>query len=344
MGACSNCQKGSLSNNKEEKLSFFDNLITKYYTALFVLKLIPNFKIFKRFVRGYFRVNFLKKEQIRFVEIFVTLACNAKCDFCSNGLFTKKVGILSLEKYLDIIDQCAKLDVPVIGLIGGEPMLYKGINDLVKRAKYHGIYSILATNGTLLNETKVKELADLGLNNITISIHSLDSNKHDSILKIKGAYENAFKVKDYCKKYGLDFSMASVASHQDFSDGTFDRMIDFAEKEKIYLTVNPIIPTGYASTKQELLLDSEDVKKLNEISRRSIYVSTHLTNNYFGFGCPAGNAYIGVNVTGEMFPCFFIPVSLGNVQNMSLRQAWEKACSSPLFTKRHKMCYAAYSR
>src|SRR3989338_9011545 len=153
-----------------------------------------------------------------------------------------------------------------------------------------------------------------------------------------------YKVKDYCKKYGLDFSIASVASHQDFSDGTFDRMIDFAEKEKIYLTVNPIIPTGYASTKQELLLNSEDVKKLNKISKKSIYVSTHLTNNYFGFGCPAGNAYIGVNVTGEMFPCFFIPVSLGNVQNMSLRQAWEKACSSPLFTKRHKMCYAAYSR
>lgn len=330
--------------DKKLKIGFLKNLSTKYHTILFTLKFIPNFRSFMRFVRCYLRVNLLKKNQIRFVEIFVTLACNARCDFCSNGLFTEKKGNISLEKYLDIIDQCAELDVPVVCLIGGEPLLYKELNILIKRINYHGMVSMIATNGSLLTEEKVKELAECGLNNITISIHSLSKDEHDAALKLKGAYERAFKAKEYCDKYGIIFQMASVASHKDFTNGNFDKMAKFVEEKKIPLSVNAIIPTGFAHAHNELLLSNEDVEKLNRISYQSNYVSTHLTNNFFGFGCPAGNSYLGINATGEMFPCFFIPVSLGNVHEMSLREAWQKALRSPLFTKRHKMCYAGVSR
>ena len=125
--------------DKKLKIGFFKNLSTKYHTIIFTLKFIPSFKAFMRFVRCYLRVNLLKKNQIRFVEIFVTLACNARCDFCSNGLFTEKKGNISLEKYLDIIDQCAELDVPVVCLIGGEPLLYNDLNTLIKRISYHGM-------------------------------------------------------------------------------------------------------------------------------------------------------------------------------------------------------------
>lgn len=61
-------------------------------------------------------------------------------------------------------------------------------------------------------------------------------------------------------------------------------------------------------------------------------------------GYPAGNAYVGVSASGELLPCFFIPISLGNVNRVSLEQAWEKACQSPLFCKKHKMCYAGTGR
>ena len=52
--------------------------------------------------------------------------------------------------------------------------------------------SMIATNGSLLTEEKVKELAECGLNNITISVHSLDKEEHDAALKLKGAYDKAF--------------------------------------------------------------------------------------------------------------------------------------------------------
>lgn len=336
--SCENCGK------KNNKRGFFKNFVTKYHTFIFTLHFIPNFRVFLRLLRGYLRVNILGKDQIRLVEIFVTLDCNARCHFCSNGLFTKKKGDLTFEKYIEIIDECAKLNVPVVCLIGGEPLLYNRLNELIQRINKHGMISMISTNGSLLTENKIKELKMRGLSSIAISLHSMNEAAHDAVLKIPGAYKRAFQAKDYCDKYGINFLMASVVLHSDFVNSGFDKLVNFVSEKKIPLSINPIIPTGYANTEKDELLTFDDVQKLNKISAESNYVSTHLTNNFFGFGCPAGNGYVGVNVTGEMFPCFFIPVSLGNVKEMSLKEAWEKACKSPLFTKKHKMCYAGTSR
>jgi MoaA/NifB/PqqE/SkfB family radical SAM enzyme len=259
-------------------------------------------------------------------------------------LFTSKKTNIAREKFHEIIDECAELNVPVVCLIGGEPLLYKHLNELICRIDSHGMMSIIATNGSLLTEERVRELAGCGLTNVTISLLSLDEATHDRMMRLDGVYRQAFKARDYCREYGVTFQLATVLRHADFENGAFDHYVEFAERERTFLSINPIIPTGYAIDKQEELLTSDDVRRLNEVSRKSLYVSTHLTNNYFGFGCPAGNAYVGVNASGELLPCFFIPVSLGNVNQVSLKEAWEKACSSPLFCKKHKMCYAGTSR
>ena len=339
MNQCQNCAIAP-----EQKNNFVENLKIKFHTFIFILKFIPNWRVFWRFVKGYIKVNVFKKDQIRFVEIFVTLACNGRCSFCSNGKFSEKHGNLPLEKYLSLIDECAELNVPAVCLIGGEPLLYPHLNKLVERISRRGMISMIATNGYLLTEEKVKELAKCGLTNVTISLHSMDEATHDSIIGLQGAYGRVFKAREYCEKYGVSFQLASVVGHCDFTDGTFDRQIKFVQEKKIRLSINPLIPTGYATAQKENLLTFEDVKRLNTASVHSNYVSTHLTNNFFGFGCPAGNAYLGINTTGEIFPCFFIPVSLGSVNQITLREAWQKACWSPLFKHKHKMCYAGVSR
>lgn len=70
-------------------MRFFENLITKYNTAVYLAKMCPNLRIFGNLIKGYLKVNLFRRNQIRLVEIFVTLTCNAKCDFCSNGLFAE---------------------------------------------------------------------------------------------------------------------------------------------------------------------------------------------------------------------------------------------------------------
>jgi MoaA/NifB/PqqE/SkfB family radical SAM enzyme len=322
---------------------FRENLVIKIKTVLLMLRLIPNARVFLRLVRGYLRVNLLGREQLRFVELFVTLACNARCEFCSNGLFTEKKGTLGYDRYLSLIDECAELDVPLVCLIGGEPLLYDRIEELVERIHRRGMMSMIATNGRLLTEERVRDLAVAGLTNVTASLFSLDEARHDAVLKLPGTFRRIFEARDYCRSYGISFSLATVVGHDDFENGNFEQLVEFAENEKVPLSINPLIPTGFGQRQLTNLLTPADRARLDEVAKRSVFVSTHLTNNYFGFGCPAGNSYLGVNATGEIFPCFFFPVSLGNASEMTLAEAWRRACRSPLFTRRHKMCYAGVS-
>lgn len=322
----------------------WERLKTIVQTTRCVLGLVPNARVLFRLVRGFLRVNFLRRDQIRFVEMFVTLACNARCGFCSNGRFTETTRALPVEKYLGLIDECADLDVPVVCLIGGEPLLFPHLAALVERIARRGMLSMVATNGFLATDERVRELAAAGLANLTVSLLSPDAATHDAAMGLPGAFQRAFEAREHCRKHGVSFSLATVVSHRDFLDGSFDRLVGLAERERVPLSVNPLIPTGRAQSQKELLLAPEDTRKLDEISRGSVYVSTHLTNNFFGFGCPAGNGYLGVTVTGDILPCFFIPLSLGNVRDMTLREAWGKARRSPLFRRRHRMCYAGVSR
>lgn len=323
---------------------YLQTMRTQFNTARLALRYGTHWRYVLRMVRGYLRVNLLRQEQLRFVEIFVTLACNARCEFCSNGLFTSKKTTLSKEKYLDLIDQCAALDVPLICLIGGEPLLYKHLNELIARIDRRGMLSAIATNGYLLDRDHARELAGAGLKNVVTSVLSPYPEKHDAAYKLPGSWERILAAKEYCREFGMTFGWATVVSHDDFADGTFDDLVALAERHRVPMSINPIIPTGYAKDSTAKMLTQADVERLDELARGSTYISTHLTNNYFGFGCPAGNSYLGVNATGEIFPCFFCPTSLGNVERMSLREAWERACQSPLFTKKHKMCFLGVSR
>jgi MoaA/NifB/PqqE/SkfB family radical SAM enzyme len=295
-------------------------------------------------MKGFCKVNFFKQDQIRFVEIFVTLACNARCDFCSNGLYSFKSSSLELADYLKIIDECAELNVPIIALIGGEPLLYKDLEALISRIHSHGIIPAIATNGYLLTKDKMKILAACGLKMVVCSIHSTIPSVHDQTYKLKDSFRHLFEVKEYCDAYGIQFGLATVIKHSDFPNDNFRQLVELAVSSKISLSINPLIPTGYALDKQDELLNENEFAQINELSRYNPYISTHLTNNYFGFGCPAGNSYLTVLPSGEIMPCFFFPVSLGNVKEMTLRQAWEKARQSPLFQKKYPTCFAGLDK
>jgi MoaA/NifB/PqqE/SkfB family radical SAM enzyme len=201
----------------------------------------------------------------------------------------------------------------------------------------------IVTNGSLLNEARIRELAESGLSMLTCSVLSLNTEEHDRIMGLPGCFENIMKARAHCRRYDIHYSLATVVSHKHFVDGEFQRFVDFAAANKVPIFINAMVPTTVRDQCDDLLTE-DDVETLNSVTRKSVYVSTHLTTNFFGFGCPAGNAYLGVNVSGEVLPCFFFPVSLGNIQEVTLRTAWKRACRSPLFSRRHKMCYAAVSR
>lgn len=81
--------------------------------------------------------------------------CNLNCKFCYGKFNTDT---LSLKQKYFIVDKIAKSDISKLTITGGEPLLGKGVYEIIKDAKAKGIFVSLHTNGILLNREGIDKL------------------------------------------------------------------------------------------------------------------------------------------------------------------------------------------
>ncbi len=119
---------------------------------------------------------------VRDLRISVTDRCNFRCTYCMpKEIFGRDYEFLSRDLLLSFaeIERIARafvaLGVRKIRLTGGEPLLRRGIEDLIARlAAIDGVDDLtLTTNGALLAR-KAEALAAAGLDRVTVSLDSLD--------------------------------------------------------------------------------------------------------------------------------------------------------------------------
>jgi GTP 3',8-cyclase len=119
---------------------------------------------------------------VRDLRISVTDRCNFRCTYCMpkeifsrDYEFLDRHDLLSFEEIERVARSFARNGVSKIRLTGGEPLLRKGIEELIGRLSViEGIDDLtLTTNGSLLARKAIK-LAEAGLNRVTVSLDSMD--------------------------------------------------------------------------------------------------------------------------------------------------------------------------
>jgi len=123
----------------------------------------------------------IRGRRIRDLRISVTDRCNFRCTYCMpkevfdrNYAFLPHDELLTFEEITRIAKISVSLGVEKIRLTGGEPLLRKGIENLIAMlSEIPGIDLTLTTNGSAL-KTKAKALEAAGLQRITVSLDSLN--------------------------------------------------------------------------------------------------------------------------------------------------------------------------
>ena len=119
---------------------------------------------------------------LRSLRISVTDRCNFRCGYCMpaelfppDHVFLPREEVLHFEEIHRLARLFAQLGVRKLRLTGGEPLLRKGLPDLVQMLRgIPGIEDIaLTTNGALLRE-RAEALRWAGLDRLTVSLDSLD--------------------------------------------------------------------------------------------------------------------------------------------------------------------------
>ena len=124
---------------------------------------------------------------IDYLRISVTDLCNFRCVYCMPEEGVQKLRheeILSVEEIEEIAAAAAGLGVRKIRLTGGEPLVRKGIMDIVNRvARIPGIGEVtLTTNGSLL-EANAKALKEAGLTRVNISVDAFDPDTYRDVTR-----------------------------------------------------------------------------------------------------------------------------------------------------------------
>lgn len=145
--------------------------------------------------------------EITYLRLSVTERCNLRCRYCmpEDGICTKRhEDMLTEDEMIMAVQAAASLGIHKLRLTGGEPLVKKNILSICERAaKLDGIKEVcLTTNGTLLPQM-AKQLRDVGVDRLNISLDTLNPEKYAYITR-RGTLDQALRGIEAALEAGFD--------------------------------------------------------------------------------------------------------------------------------------------
>jgi len=261
--------------------------------------------------------------------------CNFACAHCCEEPYMsrdlkKKTGAIdpriqmSLEDYKELSRQADEYGIFRFVLTGGEALLDKNLDKLIEALDPMKHLVILDTNGWTFDEEKAKWFASLGGYKAQISLDSMIESEHDKFRAKKGSYKRVIKSLDAAKKANLELLISTcIIKDRVFSD-EFISMCEYCKDNDIPLYVTLAKPVGTAREQATWVCTKKDVDQLKSLEDR-YNIFTHMTPSYGQPGrCITVKGINTVNHDGEIVPCPYMDLSIGNVTKEPLSAILER--------------------
>jgi radical S-adenosyl methionine domain-containing protein 2 len=177
------------------------------------------------------------------VNYHILSNCNMSCEFCfakftESKEFLEKNTYLSLENAKELIQELHNYGVSKITFVGGEPLLYPWLSELLSFAKSLSMTTMIVTNGMLLNEKWIEENKS-NINWIAISIDSLNENTlFDVGRKTKTTTLSKKQYREICyliKNKGIKLKINTVVFGKNKDDNMSEFILDVSpERWKVF--------------------------------------------------------------------------------------------------------------
>ena len=195
---------------------------------------------------------------INYLRISVTDRCNLRCCYCMpEGV--QDVGmknILTFEEIWEIVRTGVSLGITHIRITGGEPLVRKGCVDLIRGIReIPGVETItMTTNGVLLGNY-AKQLKEVGVDSVNISLDTLDSEEFYKITGKRELQEVLAGIRE-AKTAGLQVKLNAVNRKE------LDPLplVRYAQKENLPLRFIEMMPVGYG--KKYVGRSNEELRKM----------------------------------------------------------------------------------
>ena len=208
------------------------------------------------------------------LRVSVTDRCNYRCVYCRTGNDGAQYSELPIAEYARMIRIFVSLGVEKIRLTGGEPLLRKGLVELVKeisgtRLAFDNrpdakLDIALTTNGHLL-EGLAEPLMCAGLARVTVSMDAVDPEIFARITRVPGSYARVLRGLRVAQAIGLGPVKVNCVLLRGFNEDQIEAFARFSREENVIIRFIEFMPLeeDRTSTPETVVPMDEIVARLN---------------------------------------------------------------------------------
>lgn len=269
----------------------------------------------------------------------INWAVNNSCNFACRHCYSRgdSQDELDRETLFASLQKAAKAGVFSVNFGGGEPLLRLGLLELAAFASGIGLRISMNSNGWLLDRQTAAALREAGFSKVGISIDSHLPEVHDRFRGMDGSHHRAVAALGHLATAGIATSISTVICR--INHRAIDDLVSFAldqgagqlnfhnfkcsglgmaRKDELDLS-----PAEWQEFYQAALAAKEVVKGL-DISLDDPIIALLGARDAGSLvkGSVCGKLSLNIKANGDITPCGFIPIVIGNIVRDDLREVW----------------------
>lgn len=289
----------------------------------------------------------------RLIAWEVTRRCNLHCRHCrasaENGPYPNE---LTLDEAKTLIDDIATIAKPVLILTGGEPLLRADLWEIVAYAQEKGLKPVLGTNATLVDDAVAAQIARSGMPRISVSLDFPTADAHDAFRGDTGAFDAAIRGIRAVRRVGVGVQINTTVTRLN------RHLLPDLHRLAVELDVQAfhpflLVPTGRGADLSGVELTADEYEE----TLRWVYETQKTSPLQFkptdapqyqrivrqaclregcpppvghgmdGMtrGCLAGTGFCFVSHVGDLQPCGYFDLRLGNVREQPFSCIWAES-------------------
>lgn len=270
--------------------------------------------------------------------------CNLWCKFCFTDTHNNKRPQLTLERRMKLLDEAEEVGIRTIITGGsGEPFSDRDFETILESATSRGFRYIIFTNLTLITPQRAAWLRSLPNVGIFGSAHSLDQEIYEGITQMPGSFARMMRGAHNLLEAGFttrDFAITTVVCKSNFHE--IDDIVTYWGERQIMVYPEYCNITGYAEGfRDELYAPYEDFVALRrELGERHPGYRAEAPLVTDSRKCFTGEYAVIVSINGDVKTCFDGGEKgyIGNINEMTLREAVRRKYANPCFCKGYDHC------
>lgn len=273
------------------------------------------------------------------LRMSLTNRCNLKCIYCHNEGELGSGEEITVDEIARLVRIAAKYGVDRVKFSGGEPLLRRDLEDVLRALPPLRDVS-LTTNGTLL-ASRAKRLREAGLDRVNVSLDSRDAARFETITRCRGQLEPVLDGIQAAIAAGLTPVKINMVYLKGINDDEVDGMIGFVRGKPLVLQIIELMDFQGAfryhadvSALERALKARADGYECREMHRRTKYylkgaeveIVRPLDNSEFCMNCNR----LRVTSDFQLKPCLLRNdnlVSLRGLNDEELEKALRRAVS-----------------